>query len=255
MKFNTGCVLCVKEQNEDSPNNYQLELRDDRTYPMTCSRGHETVVVLENIAYELLFDLGIYALLDGYNREAVANFVAATERFYEFGIAVMMKERLDHFTFLDEHKKTWALMSNQSERQLGAFAMLYLSTFKTAPDLLANFDLEVPGQRKQSHAAFRNSVIHKGKFPTRVEAMRFAEDTFNYIKMNLIKLKLLSESVGYVYDKQLRDYLSTDVIGKTIMNQSENTVFRSSRKVEEVEELTFESVLEDKKKYKGFIKE
>ena len=39
---------------------------------------------MNNLKFELLFELGINALIDGYPREAVSSFASALERFYEF---------------------------------------------------------------------------------------------------------------------------------------------------------------------------
>ena len=51
---------------------------------LRCEQGHTTEVTLPIPAFELLFDFGSAALLDGYAREAVTSFASSFERFAEF---------------------------------------------------------------------------------------------------------------------------------------------------------------------------
>jgi hypothetical protein len=60
------------------------KLTDDGTYEVRCGRGHISSVRLLNAKFELLFEMGLNALVDGYGREAVSSFAASLERFYEF---------------------------------------------------------------------------------------------------------------------------------------------------------------------------
>lgn len=59
-------------------------------------------------------------------------------------------------------------MSNQSERQLGAFLAAYLLDTREPPKLMP-----------QKQVEFRNAVAHKGRFPTRQEAMRYGQAVFD----------------------------------------------------------------------------
>ena len=52
------------------------ELMNDGVYTVQCPKGHTGNVVLKNLHFELLFDLGINAIGDGYYREAVASITA-----------------------------------------------------------------------------------------------------------------------------------------------------------------------------------
>jgi hypothetical protein len=58
-----------------------------------CKQGHITVVTLPIPAFELLFDLGCSALLDGYSREAVTSFAVSLERFEEFTCRLLLARR------------------------------------------------------------------------------------------------------------------------------------------------------------------
>jgi hypothetical protein len=146
---------CAFEDKADSSPSYTtyVELRDDGRYEFTCKRGHTTVTVVQQQKFEILFDLGAYAILDGYYREAVASFTSSLERFYEFFIkAYLLDGGIDKSVF-DE---AWKNVSQQSERQLGAFIFLYCQAFSEEPSL-----------PRQKYIKFRNEVMHKGKIPNR----------------------------------------------------------------------------------------
>ena len=57
---------------------------DDGRYEIRCQAGHLSTVFLDNLKFELLFEMGLNALLDGYPRDAVSSFASSLERFYEF---------------------------------------------------------------------------------------------------------------------------------------------------------------------------
>jgi hypothetical protein len=137
----------------------EMELTDDGFFSGTCKQGHKIVAVLQNPKYELLFDLGGLALLDGYTREAVSSFAVALERFYEFCIKLFFIDlKIDQSTY----KEYWKNVSNQTERQFGCFNTAYLTLFKKNPVLLSNSDVE-----------FRNRVTHKGYIPSVKEVFEY----------------------------------------------------------------------------------
>ena len=65
-------------------------LADDGRYEVRCQAGHLNTVFLDNVKFELLFEMGLNALIDGYPREAVSSFASSLERFYEFYWNVVM---------------------------------------------------------------------------------------------------------------------------------------------------------------------
>src|SRR5215204_7577291 len=155
MKFPFRCQAC----NALNP----VEYRDDNHYRFNCDRCEQTnVATIRKERFEILFDFGSLAFLDGYYREAVANFAASLERFFEFWIRTIRNKRS---VGDDSFEKTWKLMSKQSERQLGAFAVLYLFETGKFPDFLDSNRLM---------SRFRNDVIHTGKIPTRNDAVKYA---------------------------------------------------------------------------------
>src|ERR1700681_1770876 len=66
------------------------QLSESGEYEVVCGRGHISCVQLLNLKFELLFEMGLNALVDGYGREAVSSFAASLERFYEFYWRVAM---------------------------------------------------------------------------------------------------------------------------------------------------------------------
>ena len=176
MRLPFSCMECTFGEDKLAVPPYPtyVELKDDGRYEFTCPQGHKTVTILQQQKFELLFEIGAYALVDGYYRESVASFTAALERFYEFFFRVV---------FLREHQeddaveKSWKTMAAQSERQLGAYVAAYLMTFKSAPELLPN-----------SKVKFRNNVIHKGAIPSKQEALQFGQAIMDIVNPVLSKL-------------------------------------------------------------------
>ena len=166
-------------------------LSDNGEYEVVCDRGHKSFVVLNNLKFELLFEMGLNALVDGYGREAVSSFAAAIERFYEFHWRVTMA----HFSVPEETvTAAWKILSRQSERQLGAYISGTLSLIKEPPQLLnPNKEIE-----------FRNNVIHKGYVPTVKEATEFGDSVMDIILGELAKLREIApDALEKVYSALL----------------------------------------------------
>lgn len=139
---------------------------DDGRYKVRCDAGHETTVLLDNLKFEILFEMGLNALVDGYPREAVSSFASSLERFYEFYWHVVMA----HLSVPSlEAEKAWKTAARQSERQLGMFITAHLLLMKKAP-LLLNMNKEVK---------FRNNVIHNGYVPTHEESVNFGDSVMS----------------------------------------------------------------------------
>ncbi len=143
-----------------------VHVGDDEVYSFTCKNDHPNLVYVSNFKFEMLFESGINAMLDGYFAESVLTLTSALERTHETFI--------DMVTFNkavpeDLYQSAWKLVSSQSERQLGAFYFLHLNHIKTMPP---EFKM----------ASFRNKVIHKGKMPTAEEADKYARHVYDLIK-------------------------------------------------------------------------
>jgi len=167
MKLLMICIECpLTDENLREVANY-VELRDDAYYEVECSRGHRRSIILTEYKFAVLFESGAMALLDGYPHEAVSSFAASLERFYEYWIkAVLLAGGTPPKMLADG----WKLVAAQSERQYGAFCMLYQREYGRPPTVLTNKRVE-----------FRNNVIHRGYIPQRTEVVEYASDVLRII--------------------------------------------------------------------------
>ena len=134
--------------------------------PIRCAAGHRSFAMLQQQKYELLFDLGALAFLDGYYHEAVATIAASIERFYEYHVRVFAHSRdIKPETFAP----AWKDMAKQSERQIGAYVL--------ANALEGRVDALPPQKRVE----LRNKVVHQGYLPTRPEALEYGEWALRYL--------------------------------------------------------------------------
>lgn len=190
------------------------EVNNTGIYEVNCDQGHTSKTVLNNIDFEILFEYGLNAIVDGYYRESVSTITASLERYFEFFIKVI----LTHSKVQNEEiEKTMKLVSNQSERQLGAYIFLYCQTFGEKPPLL-NPNKEVK---------FRNKVTHKGYIPTKEESIKYADKVLELMEDSLIKLKnkfpeatkTTFENFGYrkTAEEQLKKKSEEDFVTVNIM--------------------------------------
>lgn len=171
MKLWLTCLECHKELGNSPLACYPTDIVEDSLYKFTCLRGHQNKFRLQGIKYQFLFESALRALIEGYYLEAVLGFTSSLERFYEFYCKfACTKAGLEN----DEFMKTWKQVSNQSERQFGAFLFLY------AIEQKAGFDEK--RFKTQEQKKFRNEVIHKGYLPSEAETVNYGENIFNMIK-------------------------------------------------------------------------
>lgn len=172
----------------------KIDFNENGLYDVTCKNGHSYTTILQQQKFEILFDIGAYAIQDGYYREAVSSFTSSLERLYEFFIkAVCLSKNIN----MCEITSTWSEV-NLSERQLGAFAFLYLITTGKSPKsrvLLSN------KKRK-----FRNDVIHNGMIPSKQSAIDYGQTVLDIARpiINILKNELL-DSTNYL----IREHVST----------------------------------------------
>jgi hypothetical protein len=175
MKLPITCFQCSKENPGDSYFFGPVEFRDNGRYEIICPNGHSTITLLQQQKFELLFDIGAYAIVDGYYREAVSSFTSSLERFYEFFIKVVCIAKDIEWGIISE---AWKEVSNQSERQLGAFIFMYLQEFGKKPHMLSN-----------NKVKFRNEVVHKGNIPNREQAHQYGQAVLDVVRPILSILK------------------------------------------------------------------
>jgi hypothetical protein len=186
MKIPVLCGECGAKNVDPLPTTVFVGFRDDGRYEITCPKGHTLVTVLQQEKFEILFEIGANAIIDGYFREAVTSFSASLERFYEFLVRVSLFEAGRERG--DVHE-LWASIGQQSERQLGAFIMSYIRDFGRAPSLLSN-----------PRVKFRNEVVHAGRIPNREEAVAFGDAVLDVIRPKIREARTR-------YEKGLRDAL------------------------------------------------
>ena len=198
MKISIPCMECSLSQATQTGATaniplYEMDVQEDGLYRLTCSNGHLSRVYLTSEKFELLFDIGLNAIVDGYYRDAVSSITAALERFYEYFVKVYAASiGID----AEAYSSSWREIKNQSERQLGAFIFSYLHWTRSKPVLLSNRFVE-----------FRNAVIHKGKIPSKTEAIEYANVVLNLINPIVLKMKEeLSETMRAIQHREFRDF-------------------------------------------------
>ena len=179
------CMQCQAENGIPNFSSFAMvQIPDDGVIEATCHLGHRTIIVIQQTKFELLSEMAIKAIADGYFRDAVASFAGSLERLHEFFVrATLHKNAVPN----SEVSLSWKAMANQSERQLGAFIASYAQETKQSPRLLP-----------QTQTEFRNKVIHKGKFPSRAEVVEFGE---SFLECAVPVMRLLS-SPNYVESVQ-----------------------------------------------------
>jgi hypothetical protein len=175
MKLFMVCNECVRKFPAIPFEIVSIGVRNDGLYEFTCSKGHKSVTCLQQQKFEILFEIGAHAILDGYYREAVSSFSASLERFYEFYVKVIC---LSRGIADDAIEESWKKVFEQSERQLGAFICLHLIETGHPPTILSD-----------SSRGFRNKVIHKGLIPERQEAVEYGQEVLDLIVPVLANLK------------------------------------------------------------------
>jgi hypothetical protein len=183
MKIKLLCFECPRDyESKNGEFLLDLEVQDSGLYDVTCPQGHRSLVCLKNQKYEVLFEFGAMALVDGYTREAVASMAASLERFFEFYVKVIFcKYDVPYVEF----KKGWKKVAAQSERQLGAFMFLYLLENQKAAELI-----------EDKYTTFRNNVIHKGYIPSYEEVVEYGERILKFITE--VHNELKATSADYV---------------------------------------------------------
>jgi hypothetical protein len=150
-------------------------IRDDGLYTGKCPEGHDLLIATQTLRHEMLFEIALNAIADGYHREAVSSFTASMERFFEFAIRVLARNRKVPPNAFED---AWKPLSRLSERQFGAYVSLYVVSFGEAPLTLSNRMVEL-----------RNQVVHNGDLPDREEALKFGEAIYGVIQSGVQKLR------------------------------------------------------------------
>jgi hypothetical protein len=213
MKLSLPCPSCLEDErnsgNRNTPqstplgNNY-ADITESWELTFTCFFGHEIKFELHQHKFQILFEMGLQALVEGYCREAVSNIASAIERFYEFSILVFCKRLgLDKETF----ESAWKDMKKHSERQLGAYHMLYVSCLKHPTNYIKNDIVN-----------FRNKIIHNGYIPSYEEALKYTEEVFLYLSNKITELReYFKLEIGFIMNKMTRGEPLPRLISLTLL--------------------------------------
>lgn len=187
MKFSFECPKCnplikpeveiingVKTLKLESVQFYNLHISNSNIIEFNCNKGHQNIIYLKNLKYEILFESGLAAYKDGYLGEAISSFYSSLESFYE-SLSFYFINILNPAINLSEYKNT---KIKTSERKIGAFYSLYLVVMNEAPIQISNKVIET-----------RNLVIHGSKYPTESETSSFGNSIKNYIVQILEKIE------------------------------------------------------------------
>lgn len=179
MKRVLTCHHCAMKESHYA----ELQEHDNEgVFEFFCSNGHQNIIRLQQQKFELLFDYAVLALIDGYPREVITSCAASLERFYEFYIRVIAcKNNVSQ----DDFNLSWKLVDNQSERQLGAYMMIYLleNQGKKVPTI-DDVKPEIEGISKsktRTWKSFRNNVVHKGYMPSMKESTAYLKIVYEHI--------------------------------------------------------------------------
>ncbi|MFB9992919.1 IBR domain-containing protein [Deinococcus oregonensis] len=219
MRFPALCPQCQRE--------VQVEFADSAVHDVTCSHCNTRFCVfVRKQKFEVLFDLGTRALMDGYAREAVASFAAALERFFEFYVRSFALERaaaqgqIDFEGAAGTLESTWRHVSSQSERQVGMMALAYLLREGREPEFLT---------AKALGADFRNRVIHRGYLPRREEVDAYAARVFALIDRLLGELGTGAAHAELAQERQFAAHLAALPDGVTAVFEEHPGMFRARR--------------------------
>ena len=167
MKHYTTCSECLDLHKDFIPS--VGEVRSDLIAICTCEYNHKTVVTIGHTHCDMLYTSAVHAFVKECLSESVLSFTASLERAYEMFIKVTLFSEGLSYEVIDMF---WKEISNQSERQYGAFCTQYLKIKKE------------PWKTNQKMVSFRNSVIHKGHIASVEEVTIYAE----YITKTLYKI-------------------------------------------------------------------
>lgn len=155
-----------------------LDLKDDFSFEYTefnmdtqefqvCRTG-----VLTDCRFQILFEIALNHFVRGQYRDVVVSAHASLERYREFYLLVSFVSNGIDISLFD---KFWSKVSNQSERQFGAYHLMLMIQKKVIGKELSN-----------SQVSYRNKVVHGGYFPTE-------DRTFDYCEA---VLKIIQDGLG-----------------------------------------------------------
>jgi hypothetical protein len=179
-------AICIKCGIENPSSNVRIEgyltVDEENLYHFKCYNGHDNLIEVLALKFEILFESGLCAIKDRYYLESILSLTASLERFYEFYVRIIL---LSSGISNDDFDKMYNNMANQSERQYGAFLTAYTSFYREFPLNLID----------PKFIEFRNKVVHKGYLPNETETLKYAEEIYRLIRYHYTKLLADHEKV------------------------------------------------------------
>ena len=175
MRYNITCIECTKQKKEYGEITVHVSPNNEGVYNVKCPNGHLFNIDILSRHFQVLFENGIHALSEDYYIESFVSFATSYERFIEYFLNVVLKSNEVSETEFDI---TWKELARQSERQVGAFYLVYLQEFKEKPNQLSTKNKEL-----------RNSIIHKGHLPTKEDCIKFGDNVLEIIRHIIKRLK------------------------------------------------------------------
>lgn len=244
MRIRFQCRNCRQINNPENKR-IELPLSDDLYYEFECHKGHENKVCVQNKKYDLIFESGLHAFLDGYNREATASFAVSLERFYEYIISIaLIHENNLGFDKFEEFKKEVKL----SERLYGVFCSVYLLKFKRVLEpfnnkFLSSIGISLP-KFKNNPVNFRNKITHEGYIPTKKETINYGIAVSEYINKITQEFREQNQQLFFNFMIQSVEHFKKEDPDPNVSNYFFETYISSIQKTE----LELEKYLEILKK-------
>lgn len=155
--------------------NINIELNHESTQLVECFQCRQkNLFIFQSMLFEFLFDLGCLAYFDGYYREAIFNFSSSLEIFRKFFITTVLNKK--GFSN-DEIKILWESFSKYSQRQLGAYNVLYFLEFNKPIE-----KTKIEKNIREFLNDNRNKTIHNGEFITKEDTIKYGSYVFEEIK-------------------------------------------------------------------------
>jgi hypothetical protein len=192
MKIRYACTICNNFEHRELI--YVTNIPQDFVIRTECSKGHHQNIVLMNPLFTILYDNSIIAYQKKNFRNCIFEAACALERFFEHAIRVLIIPRQDigDKEKIIQYEKTWKLVKNQTERQAGAFVMLFHKATGKAPLILT-----------EKLTGLRNNTIHKGYLPTEQDAYEFMLHVYNIIHINRLTIRKFNEDTFWLLDQRV----------------------------------------------------
>lgn len=192
MRLKSVCMACQAETNSLNKSMFlSIEYRNS-TLQATCEKGHTTRTIVQATDFEILFEFGGMALLDGYTREAISCFAAALERGYMCYVhCALLQGKVPSEVVKEANKEL-----RRSERQLGAFVSLYSLLEHSSPPILPNKLVEL-----------RNKCIHEGEIPSRSDVEEYGQQTLERLEkiLGILRSKYNAEFMDVTHARSWKE--------------------------------------------------